>query len=212
VSRSLQLVPRFSPPIATDAELVEALRAGEPWAAGALLERYGPLVRRVLMRTLGGADSEHADLVQEVFIHAWKGAPRLADGGALKPWMMRIAVLTARGAIRRRGRRRWLSFLDSVPEPEPTWAGPDLQEAARCVYRIFDRMPADERLAFSLRTLGGFDLEATAQACGMSLATVRRRLVKAERRFFKLARGCEALAPWLDEIESGGGAAEGEGP
>jgi hypothetical protein len=35
----------------------------------------------------------------------------------------------------------------------------------------------------------------------MSLATVRRRLVRAERRFFKLARQYEALAPWL---ESGG--------
>jgi hypothetical protein len=30
----------------------------------------------------------------------------------------------------------------------------------------------------------------------MSLATVRRRLARAERRFFKLAREYEALAPW----------------
>ena len=49
--------------------------------------------------------------------------------------------------------------------------------------------------------LEDLDLEATARACGMSLATVRRRLVRAERRFFKLARQYEALAPWL---ESGG--------
>jgi RNA polymerase sigma-70 factor (ECF subfamily) len=113
--------------------------------------------------------------------------------------LTRIAVFAARGAIRRRRRRRWLAFFESVPEPEPTWAGPEMQEAARCVYRIFDRLPIDERVPFSLRMLGGLDLEATADACGMSVATVRRRLARAERRFFKLARQCEALAPWLEE-------------
>jgi hypothetical protein len=41
------------------------------------------------------------------------------------------------------------------------------------------------------------DLDETARACEMSLATVRRRLVRAERRFRKLARQYEALGPWL---------------
>jgi RNA polymerase sigma-70 factor (ECF subfamily) len=47
--------------------------------------------------------------------------------------------------------------------------------------------------------LDGMNLEATAAACGMSVATVRRRLAQAERRFFTLAREYEALAPWLEE-------------
>jgi RNA polymerase sigma-70 factor, ECF subfamily len=42
------------------------------------------------------------------------------------------------------------------------------------------------------------DLEETAEACGMSLSTVRRRLTRAERRFFKLAREYEALVPWVE--------------
>ena len=112
-------------------------------------------------------------------------------------------MFTARKAIRRRRRKRWLTFFADVPEPAAgaPWAGPELQEAARCVYRILERIPVDERIPFSLRMLEDLDLEATARACGMSLATVRRRLVRAERRFFKLARQYEALAPWL---ESGG--------
>ena len=94
-----------------------------------------------------------------------------------------------------------MTFFDTVPEPTtiPSGAGADLQEAAGCVYRIFDRMPVDERLPFALRMLEGLDLDATAAACGMSVATVRRRLVKAERRFFKMARQFEALRPWLEE-------------
>lgn len=213
VNRGLRIVPAAvaeAPPTVDpahpedemeDTQLVAALRAREPWAADALVRRFRDPVRRVLMRVLGGDDSEHGDLIQEVFTCVWQRIGNLKDPGALKPWLIRIAVFKARGAIRQRRRRRWLKFLDRVPEPEPSpgWAGSDIAEAARCVYRIFDSLPVDERIPYALRTVGGLDIEATADACGMSVATVRRRLVRAERRFFKLARQFEALGPWLEE-------------
>lgn len=205
--RVLRIVPSPSPAASTtdlndDVQLVGCLRAGTPRATSDLVERYGNHVRRVLFRVLGAEDSESGDLFQEVITHAWERIDQLADPRALKAWLTQIAVFTARKAIRRRRRRRWLSFFADVPEPTggamASWAGPDLQEAARCVYRILERIPVDERIPFSLRMLEDLDLEATARACGMSVATVRRRLVKAERRFFKMARQYEALGPWLE--------------
>lgn len=181
-----------------DHKLVAGLRAGETWAMPALVERYGRHVQRVLTRVLGTHDSEHADVFQEVISSAWEGIGQLKDPGALKAWLTRITVFTARNALRSRGRRRWISFFENVPEIEAGWAGPELREAARAVYQIFDRIPVDERIPFALRMLDDLDLEATADACGMSLATVRRRLARAQRRFFKLARQYEALGPWLE--------------
>jgi RNA polymerase sigma-70 factor (ECF subfamily) len=133
-------------------------------------------------------------------MHAWGQIDRLSDPGALKAWLTQIAVFTARKAIRRHRRRRWLTFFAEVPDQADrvSWAGPDLREAAHCVYRILEDMPVDERIPFALRVLEDLDLEATARACGMSLSTVRRRLLKAERRFLKAARRFEALAPWLE--------------
>jgi RNA polymerase sigma-70 factor (ECF subfamily) len=185
---------------AEDARLVARLREGAPRATAELVERHGTHVRRVLFRVLGADDTESGDLFQEVITQAWERIDQLNDPRALKAWLTQIAVFTARKAIRRRRRRRWLTFFSEVPEPDVDgrWAGPDMQEAARCVYRILERIPIDERIPFSLRMLEDLDLEATARACGTSLATVRRRLVKAERRFFKLARQYEALAPWLE--------------
>lgn len=181
-----------------DETLVAALRAREPAAASLLLQRHGAHVRRVLMRVLGAQDNELADVLQEVVLNAWEGIDGLSDPRALKAWLTQIAIFTARKVIRRRHRRRWLTFLETIPEPEVSWAGGDLKEAARCVYQILERMPVDERLPFTLRMLEGLDLDATAAACQMSLPTVRRRLIRAERRFAKMARQFEALAPWLE--------------
>ena len=200
----LRLVPA-SPPAdgardqADDVRLVAALKAREAGAVEALLRRYGSHLRRVLPRVLGGDDTETPDVLQEVAVIAWQSIGRLSDPLALKAWLTQIAVFTARGLIRRRHRQRWLSFFEEVPDRSVPWASPEMQEAARAVFRIFDRMPVDERIPFALRMLEGLELEATAEACGRSLATVRRRLVRAERRFHKMARQCDALLPGLDE-------------
>jgi RNA polymerase sigma-70 factor (ECF subfamily) len=204
VSRVLRIVR--SPPgvegevAVDDAQLVVALRAGETWAVSELVARYGSHVRRVLFRVLGTGDNEHADLFQEVITAAWENIGKLADASALKAWLTRIAVFTARNVLRGRRRRRWLSLFDEVPDVEATWAGPELREAARAVYQILDRFPLDERIPFALRMLEDLDLDATAHACGMSVATLRRRMIRANRRFFKLARQYEVLAPWLRTV------------
>jgi RNA polymerase sigma-70 factor (ECF subfamily) len=183
---------------AEDVSLVAALKAREPGALDALMKRHGNHLRRVLTRVLGAHDTETPDVLQDVAVIAWQSIGRLEAAGALKAWLTQIAVFTARGLIRRRHRNRWLTFFEDVPERALPWASAETQEAARAVYRIFDRMPVDERIPFALRMLDGLELEATAAACGTSMATVRRRLAKAERRFFKMARQCEALAPWLE--------------
>ena len=210
MDRVLRLVPPSPSPDgardqADDARLVAALKAREPGAVEALMRRYGSHLRRVLTRVLGSDDTETPDVLQEVAVIAWQSIGRLSDPLALKAWLTQIAVFTARGLIRRRHRQRWLSFFEEVPDRSVPWASPEMQEAARAVYRIFDRMPVDERIPFALRMLEGLELEATAEACGMSLATVRRRLVRAERRFQKMARQCDALVPWLDEVAGGRG-------
>jgi len=181
-----------------DMALVAGLRARQSWAAPALVARYGGHLRRVLLRILGTSDNELGDVLQDVIVNAWLGIDGLEDPAALKSWLTQVAIFTARKVIRRRHRRRWLTLFETVPEPEVTWASPDLREAASCVYRVFDRMPVDERIPLALRLIDGLELDATAAACGVSVATVRRRLIKAERRFLKLARQFEALAPWLE--------------
>ncbi len=183
-----------------DADLVAALRAGHPAAPTVLFDRHAPRVQRVLVRTLG-FDPEIPDLVQEVFVRALQRLDGLRDGASLSGWLSGIAVFTARETIRRRARWRWLRFLprEELPEVEAPQAGPETSEALRSLYAVLEELSADERIAFALRYVEQMELTEVAEACGVSLATLKRRLARAESRFVAIARRHPALEDWIEE-------------
>ena len=182
-----------------DEALVDAARRGEAAARTAIFDRHATHVARVLGRVLG-ADVDIADLVHDVFVHALADLDRLADPSALKAWLTAIAVNIARGHIRRRVRRRWLRFFapEDVPEVEAPVADAETRAAVLAMYRVLDSMDADDRIAFALRFVDGMELTETAAACGVSLATIKRRLSRAEASFVDKARAMPALASWLE--------------
>ncbi|MGC4122035.1 MAG: sigma-70 family RNA polymerase sigma factor [Myxococcales bacterium] len=180
-------------------DLVAALRSGKPAASAILFDRYAPRVQRILARVIG-VDSELPDLLQEVFLRALENVERIDDPARIEAWLSAIAVHAARECLRRRTRQRWLSKLglgERHAQPADVAGG----EALAATYAVLEKLPADERIAFALRFVDGMELTAVAQACEVSLATIKRRLVKAERRFLSLASQQPALERWL----SGGG-------
>lgn len=183
----------------SEAALVEGLRAEQPAAIAAFYDRYAAHVHRLLGRVLG-VDAELADVHHDVFVRALGSLRTLRDPDALGAWITSVTLFTARSAIQRRARRRWLSFL--APEALPEIAAPavngDLGEALRATYAVLDTLPADERIAFALRFLEGMDLTEVAAACAVSLATIKRRLARAEERFTRAARKHPALREWLE--------------
>jgi len=182
---------------AREARLVAGLKEGQPWARAALVDLYGVHVRRVLIRVLGTSDPDIDDLAQETLMSALQGVKKLQSADALKAWLTSIAVFSARGTIRRRQRWRWMRSSSEVDLASSPTASPDIADAARCVYKILDQMPADERIPFSLRMFEGLELSELVDACQMSMATLRRRLASAQARFDKAAAQSEVLAPWL---------------
>jgi RNA polymerase sigma-70 factor (ECF subfamily) len=181
-----------------DAVLVGALRAGEPQAGNALFSTHGGYVRRVLMRVLG-PDPELGDLVQDVFVAALESIHRLENPAALRAWLAQIAVFEARHLLRRRKQWSILRFFApaELPPVEARRADFESSEALRATYRVLSSLPVDERIAFTLRVIEGMELTEVAGACRVSLATIKRRLTRAQARFLELARGEAPLAEWI---------------
>jgi RNA polymerase sigma-70 factor (ECF subfamily) len=182
-------VVRLLPPL-TDAALVKALQARESGSAELLFERYGPYVERLIVRTVG-LDPEVPDLIQEVFARALEGIRSVRESWALKGWIGSVALFTARGYLRsRRIRRRWLSVFssDEVPEPAAIVASPEVSRTLARTYAILDALPTDERIAFALRVIDRMELTEISEVTGVSLATVKRRITRAQELFWDKAR------------------------
>jgi RNA polymerase sigma-70 factor (ECF subfamily) len=164
---------------------VEALRAGDKAARRLLVQRHHGRVRSVLYRLLGD-DPEIADLAQEVFVQAFTSLHRFrGDERALKPWMVRVAVFTARAAMRRR--KSWRRLFTPSAEADSTEgrpaASPEVREELQAVYAVFDKLPTDERVVLALHMMDQMSLLEIADAVQVSRSTVIRRLEKARERF-----------------------------
>jgi RNA polymerase sigma-70 factor (ECF subfamily) len=183
----------------SDAALVAALQAGRTEARRVFFDRTADDIERLLYRILG-PDSEIGDLLQEVFLIALSSIGQLREPEALRGWLRGIAVRRARKCILRRQRWRFIQLFapSDLPEREAPVPSAEVSEALRCTYAVLEQLPPDERVAFALRHVDGLELTAVAQACGVSLATIKRRLARAQRTFVSIAGRYPVLAEWLE--------------
>ena len=194
----------------TDAELLWLARHGDPAAAArAVYGRFSEDVNRLVWRVLG-ADSEHDDVVHQVFVHIIAGLSRVREPDTLPAWMASVCVKTVRSEIRRRRVRRFFhigsSDIGNVAAPVEDHEARNLLEK---VYSVLDALPVDERIAFTLRYIDERPLLEVAEVCDCSLATVKRRIARAEQRFARLANRDPALA---ERLLRGRGSDEKRGP
>lgn len=153
--------------------------AGAPSIDGLFLE-YAPYVAKIGLRMLGRRN-ELDDFVQDVFLEAHRCLGQLRDPGVAKGWLAGIAVNVARRRLRRR-RLAARFFLDRPPEyldvASPA-ASPEERLLMARVCAALDRLPVEQRLAWSLRHLSGERLDEVAVLCGCSLATAKRHIAAA---------------------------------
>ncbi len=178
----LRIAPRGPEAHPEDAELADALIAGELWAATATYDKHASMVFRFLQRALGasgGAD----DLTQEVFLQVFAKVRGLRNRHALRSFIFSVAIRTLKWELRRRRVRRLFSVstFDGLPEPAVEALDAESRQAVRRLYVILDHLSVQERTAFVLRHIEHLTLDEVAEALGLSLATVKRRLAHATR-------------------------------
>jgi RNA polymerase sigma-70 factor, ECF subfamily len=127
---------------------------------------------------------EADDLVQEVFLRAWRALARLEDREGARPWLMTIAIRVARTRLRRRKLSRLL-FRTDEPDLEHIAAPgvlPEHRELLRQLYATLDQLPVELRIAWVLRYVQEETVESVARLCGWSLSTAKRRIQAAHSR------------------------------
>ncbi len=157
------------------------VKARDPGAATDLYDAYARLVHGLVWRVLG-PDRDHEDIVQDVFSEILTGVHTVRTAETLTGWIAAVTLNTVRNRLRSRAVRRF--FTGHVVEPDLSAAfHHDDHEARQLVKRAFailTDLTADDRIAFVLRFVEGYKVAEVAQIVGCSLATIHRRLGRAE--------------------------------
>ncbi|HXT97485.1 MAG TPA: sigma-70 family RNA polymerase sigma factor [Polyangia bacterium] len=201
---SIAYLPSATLADADDTTLVRGLLDGDPRATREAWRRFGPMVRRILLRTLG-PESELEDLSQEVFITFFDRVRTLRDPRTLTAFIMSITAFKIRHHLRWRWLRRWLVLPGQVEKLDLRTFQPNAEarEALNRFFRILDKVNATDRTAFTLRFVEEMELREVATAMEMSLATTKRRLARTWKRLAVLVRTDPSLGELLPMFENG---------
>jgi RNA polymerase sigma-70 factor (ECF subfamily) len=181
-----------------EAELIERCRADERPAQDELYNRYRRQVAANLYRVLGDR-TDLEDLVQEVFVIAFRGLERFRGDARLSTWLYRICVNVALGRIRTRKRRPaafGVADLDTAAidpslteRPETPDRSLERRRDQERVYRALETLPPKKRIVLYLHEIEGLDLKEIAYLVDSNPVTVRTRLFYARRDFYKVIAG-----------------------
>lgn len=168
----------------SDGELLERFLGGDESAFESLVIRHEMSVRKLvsgLLRDPGTAE----DVAQEAFLRVYRHAPSLEQPEAFRAWLYRIAINSARDALRRRQRRREVS-LEDIEQPARAVPGTveDLaaaRELRRDMTQALAEMRDEHRAPFVLREVEGLTYKEIASVLGWPLGTVQVRIHRARQ-------------------------------
>jgi RNA polymerase sigma-70 factor, ECF subfamily len=181
-------------PDASDAGLLERLRAGDESAYEALVRQHGGRLLAAARRLLRTED-DSADAVQDAFLLAFRSLGDFAGQATLGTWLHRIVVNVCLTRLRARSRRREVRIDDLLPSfdamghhrrPVRPWnndALARLTQAETCVHvrACIERLPAAYRTVLILRDIEGLSTEQTAHHLGTNAGAVKTRLHRARQ-------------------------------
>ena len=190
--------PSRTGPVATDADLVAAARAGDAAALGLLLERHRPRLSATAIRLLGyRPDAE--DAVQETCLIAMRHIGSVRDPESVGAW---LHAVVRRACLQHERRRRNGDLpTDSLPDLLDERPGPEDRierlELRDWIWGALRRLPEPLRVSAMLRYFGSYDsYDEVAMILGVPIGTVRSRLSEAK---IKLADALLASAGLIDD-------------
>jgi len=127
--------------------------------------------------------SDVDDLIQDVFIAAMRQRHQVRAPEAFRSCSRSSpahrAPLRAQAQAARARRHRHARADARVRD---SGMSPERRALLTRVYQVLDKIPVDQRIAWTLRYVEGEKLEEVAERCGCSLATAKRRIAAAHGR------------------------------
>jgi RNA polymerase sigma factor (sigma-70 family) len=162
-----------------DEKLIAMARSGNPGAFETIVDRYqGRLLG--FCRQMLGSTEDAEDVLQEVFVNAYRAM--LADEREinLRPWLYRIARNRCLNHLRKPSADAQES-MDMVPEVEAASTAEKVhnREEFRQIISDVNKLPETQRSALLLREMDALSYEEIADAMETTVPSVKSLLVRA---------------------------------
>jgi len=175
----------------SDENLVRQIAAGDEHALEALYARYSAPLYRYLLRLVHQTAAAE-DLLQEIFIAAWRGASRFKGRAQVRTWIFRIAHNQAVSWLRRQRPTSGLDAVDGLPASgDPVVESTMARWRADQVRQALPRLSAKHRAVLELTFYHGFSQAEIAEIVGCPVGTVMSRMSYARRSLRQALSGLD---------------------
>jgi RNA polymerase sigma-70 factor (ECF subfamily) len=175
-----------------EARLVEAVLRKDRKATAEFVERFADAIYNYVHWRLYPATDAAEDLVQDVFLDAWRGLERYRGDAALTAWLLGIARHKVQDYYRKALRTVELPDDPGAASEHPEFerALADRQQEAR-IQQVLAELPETYRVVLLWRYWDGQSGAQIAAAIGRTEKAVERLLARA-REQFRARYGAEA--------------------
>jgi RNA polymerase sigma-70 factor, ECF subfamily len=174
-----------------DAELLKRLKTGDQKAFYDLVQLYASRVLNTCYKFL--LDREDAeDISQEVFIEVFQSINSFRGDSKLSTWIYRIAVTKSLDEIKRQNRKKRIKTIGNILHIDEvaTWltggqpADHSIQETEKLkeVLNALNKLPDNQRIAFTLSKIEGYDNIEIAATMKTTLIAVESLISRAKKR------------------------------
>ncbi|MEO7981780.1 MAG: RNA polymerase sigma factor [Sporichthyaceae bacterium] len=164
----------------TDAELLRAVADGDTGALRVLHERHSAWLTVRLLRRCNDRGLV-AEVLQDTFVAAWKGAGSFRGDGEVAGWLWGVAIRRLVSRLRTRDRTAEVPVAEvvlaaDVSVEERVLAGVEYGDAGAALARLSPEM----RAVVQATVLDGLTTREAGQLLGVPRATVKTRLLRAK--------------------------------
>jgi RNA polymerase sigma-70 factor (ECF subfamily) len=190
---------------------VTLARNGEQLAYFELCRRHREVVFRTVLRITRNSDDAE-DVLQDSWMRAFTHLGSFDGRSAFSTWVTRIAINSALGMIRKRGKHKEVSLDDPV-DPD-SWRPTEMLELSRnpeercseaerltLVRQAIRRLPSKLRSAVEIRQSQDGPVSELAILAGVTLPTMKSRLMRARRKLRERLSNVLKVIPASDASE-----------
>ena len=177
------------PSNAAEVDLVTRCQAGDQGAFETLYRQHAARIYTLACR-MGGSAEDGEDLLQEIFLQAYRKIGTFKGDASIGTWLYRLALNHCLDYVRsRRARMNTITdTLDADASMEPL-ARRETPIARLDLERAIERLPDGCREAFLLHDVEGFDHKEVGAMLGIAEGTSKSQVFKARTKLRALLEG-----------------------